>query len=65
MIVTFGERGNIINVQMLLVEDEPATLEGIKSSIDWSAMDISICGEATNGLEAIELIDEQRPDIIL
>ncbi len=51
--------------KMLLVEDEPATLEGIKSSIDWSAMDISICGEATNGLEAIELIDEQRPDIIL
>lgn len=52
-------------LKMLLVEDEPATIEGIKSAINWSLMDISICGEATNGLEAIQLIDELEPDIIL
>ncbi|WP_165000765.1 response regulator [Xylanivirga thermophila] len=51
--------------KMLLVEDEPVTLEGIKSSINWSMMDIYICGEATNGLEAIELIEDLKPDIIL
>lgn len=51
--------------KLLLVEDEPATIEGIKSAINWSLMDIVICGEATNGLEAIQLIDELKPDIIL
>lgn len=51
--------------KMLLVEDEPATLTGIKSAVDWSLLDIQICGEATNGLEAIELVDSLNPDIIL
>jgi len=52
-------------LKMLLVEDEPATIQGIKSAINWSMMGISICGEASNGLEAIQLIDELEPDIIL
>ena len=51
--------------KMLLVEDEPATMEGIKSAINWSLLDVIICGEATNGLEAIQLIDNLKPDIIL
>lgn len=51
--------------KMLIVEDEPATLEGIKSAVDWSLLDISICGGATNGLEAIELVDDLKPDIVL
>lgn len=51
--------------KMLLVEDEPATIEGIKSAINWSLMDISICGEATDGIQAIQMIDELEPDIVL
>jgi two-component system response regulator YesN len=52
-------------LKMLLVEDEPATIEGIKSAINWPMIGISICGEATNGLEAIQMIDDLEPDIIL
>lgn len=52
-------------LKMLLVEDEPATVEGIKSAINWSLMDITICGVATDGIKAIEMINELNPDIIL
>jgi two-component system response regulator YesN len=51
--------------KMLLIEDEPATLEGIKTAVNWSLLDIFICGEATNGLEAYELIEKLKPDIVL
>lgn len=51
--------------KMIIVEDEPATMEGIRTAVNWSLLDITICAEATNGLEAIKLIDELQPDIIL
>lgn len=51
--------------KMLIIDDEPATIEGIKSAINWPLMDISICGVATDGIKAIELINELNPDIIL
>ena len=51
--------------KMLLVEDEPATINGIKTAVNWKLLDITICGEASNGLEAYPLIKELKPDIIL
>ncbi len=51
--------------KLLIVDDEPLVQIGIKSMLDWSSLDISIIGCAGNGAEAFEIIQNQRPDIVL
>ena len=51
--------------QLLIVEDEKQTREGIKRLLEWQDYGIEICGEAGNGQEALKIIERQRPDIIL
>ena len=51
--------------KMLVIEDEPATIYGIKTAVNWERLDVIICGEASNGLEAYPLIEDLSPDIIL
>ena len=52
-------------VKLLIVEDEKRIRDGIKNSIDWASNGISICGEAENGAEALDLIVRLSPDIML
>ena len=51
-------------IRVLLAEDHPLMREGIRSSIA-AHSGLALAGEATNGLEAIELADTTRPDVIL
>ncbi len=40
-------------------------LVGISSMIDWNALDVQIAGTAHNGQQALELIEREKPDIVL
>lgn len=51
--------------KLMLIDDEEEIRFGIRSVIDWSSHDIEICGEAANGVEALEKIEIMKPDIIL
>ncbi|WZL82421.1 response regulator [Vallitaleaceae bacterium 9-2] len=51
--------------KLLIIDDEPEIRKGIKNVIQWEANNITVCAEASNGIEALSLIDEIRPDIIL
>ena len=51
--------------KVLIVDDETLIRKSIEFSIDYSVLPLSICGLAKNGLEAIEIILEQNPDIII
>lgn len=51
--------------KLLIVDDEPLMLVGIKSMIDYSAHNIEIIGTATNGQIALDIMAENMPDIIL
>jgi two-component system response regulator YesN len=51
--------------QIFLVDDESIIRKGILSSINWSETGFEICGEASNGKEALELIPELHPDILI
>jgi two-component system, response regulator YesN len=51
--------------KLLIADDESEVIEGIKSSIDWEDHGIEICGEAETGAEALGLIQELFPDILL
>ena len=52
-------------IQVLIADDEPLVQAGIKSMINWSDLDMSIVGTASNGSIAYNMIDELHPDIII
>jgi two-component system, response regulator YesN len=49
--------------RVMIIEDEKAIRGLLKSSIDWEQLDMQIVGEAESGIEAINTIDEIRPNI--
>ncbi|QNU67160.1 response regulator [Ruminiclostridium herbifermentans] len=51
--------------KVLIVDDEPMAIEAIKLAADWAELNVSICGECTNGMEALSLAKEIRPDLII
>ncbi len=51
--------------KLLVVDDESMIRDGIVKGIPWQSLGYEICGEAENGLEAIEKLAECRPDVII
>lgn len=51
--------------KLLLVEDEKILLEDLVENVDWGSMDIEVIGTAWNGRDAIEKVNELKPDIII
>lgn len=55
----------ILVIKLLIVDDETIVREGIRYSIEKNFDTITIVGESKNGLEAIEAVEQFRPDIVL
>ncbi|MDF2926161.1 MAG: response regulator [Paenibacillaceae bacterium] len=51
--------------QILLVEDEPMFRKGLAKMIAGLAAGWEVCGEAENGVEAEQLVEEMRPDLVI
>ena len=51
--------------KMIIADDSELTRKGIRESVSWEMMDIEIVGEAADGLEAMMLIHDTDPDIII
>ena len=51
--------------KILIVDDESIFREYLRSVLDWEAYGFEICGEAKNGIEALELAGQHLPDIAL
>jgi len=49
----------------MLVDDEEDVAQAILRKLDWEAMGFEVPRYARNGLEALELSEEQRPDIVM
>ncbi len=47
------------------VDDEPSVIEGIKIMIPWSELDFVLCGTASNAADALAMIREQRPHLLI
>ena len=52
-------------IDILIVDDEKKIREGISRNIDWGSYDINICGTASSGLEALDIIDLFMPGIVI
>jgi two-component system, response regulator YesN len=51
--------------KLLLVDDERLILEGISQVVDWAQAGTKLVGTARNGIEALEKIEELRPEIVI
>lgn len=52
-------------IKVLIADDEPLVQIGLKSMIDWNALGMEVCGTASNGDAAYEMILEYRPEIVI
>ena len=51
--------------KVLLVDDEPVILEGMKSIIDWGELGLEIAGQTSGAQKAINLLDTASFDILI
>ena len=51
--------------KILLVDDEAEVRTSIIRKIDWSAVDFQVVGDAENGVDALEKIEQLEPDVVL
>jgi len=49
--------------KVIFADDEAVFRTYFKHAIDWEAHGFELCGEAKNGLEALELVGKTQPDI--
>lgn len=63
-IETKGMR-NMDKYTVLLVDDEEEVIQVIMKKIDWGELGLSVIGYASNGVKALELVEEFQPDIVM
>ena len=52
-------------INVLIVDDEPFIRQGLLLLIDWNALGFQICGQASNGVQALDCIRSMRPDLVI
>lgn len=52
-------------LKVLIVDDEPYVRQYLQAIIDWEKYGFYICGEAENGAEALELIRQYSPNLVI
>lgn len=52
-------------MKVMIIDDEIYFREALKKTIPWEQMQLEICGEAADGVSALELAAKLHPDIIL
>lgn len=53
------------NIRVLLADDEPVILRGLKKLISWDALGLDIVGEACDGIELKSMIAACNPDLVI
>ncbi len=49
--------------RVMLIDDEQSARKLLRNSINWEKLQMEVVGEAASGIEAINVIDDMRPDI--
>lgn len=52
------------DIRVLIADDHPVVRKGIREILD-SAMGITVIGEANGGLQALSMVEELSPDVLL
>ena len=51
--------------KVLIAEDEILVRLGLANSINWEKLDMILVAQASNGVQAFELFQKERPDIVI
>lgn len=51
--------------KVFIADDNELTRQALKSSVRWETLHCEFCGEASNGTDALTMILEEAPDIVL
>ncbi|WP_246362515.1 response regulator transcription factor [Paenibacillus alba] len=51
--------------KILIIDDDFQVLEGMKKAIPWASIDAELVGEASDGAEGLEMVQQTEPDIII
>ena len=52
------------SIKILIVDNQPIIREGLAAILS-DYEDIQVVGKAKNGLEAIQLVEDRQPDVVL
>lgn len=51
--------------KVLIADDEALLRQGLHYIVDWNALDFCITNEASNGIDALNLVLKEHPDVLL
>ena len=51
--------------KILIVEDEVLVRCGLRSMVNWEKLGMDVIGDASNGKEALEIYEKEKPDIVM
>lgn len=51
--------------RVVIIDDEPIIVRGLQRAVKWETYDCSVVGTAANGLEGLEIIRKEKPDILI
>lgn len=51
--------------KLIIVDDEQEVIDGISTCINWKQHNIKLCGSATDGNTAYNLILKEKPDVVI
>lgn len=51
--------------KVVIIDDEPIIVKGLEKTVKWEEMGCQVAGKACNGLEGMELIRKEKPDILI
>lgn len=54
-----------MSYRVLLVDDNPMTIESLRTTVKWSELNLEVVGQAQNGRAGLEMIHRLHPDIII
>ena len=52
-------------IKVIVVDDERFVRMGIVGETDWTSLGCEVVGEAENGLDALELVHEKNPELMI
>ena len=52
-------------LKLVIVDDEPILLEGLVKPYDWNGMGYEVVGFAQSGEQALKVIREKKPHVVL
>lgn len=52
-------------LKVMIADDEPIVLEGLRWLVDWDKLGFELVGEAYDGEDALKLMEQCRPDLVI